>query len=152
MESLILAPSNSEMREPQQLANKAGFFCATATGISFLYKPAACLYRTLRRGNKLAQVNCLTAVLGGPLLLFPPFSNVKQFHHVHPTTTQPAPAGHYRATSALSCQMAPGARTPGHACAQARSAVNPSYATRTETVARYLPPFLFIANPATRRG
>jgi hypothetical protein len=126
MKSLILAPSNSEMREPQQLANKAGFFCATATGISFLYKPAACLYRTLRRGNKLAQVNCLTAVLGGPLLLFPPFSNVKQFHHVHPT--QPAPAGHHRATPALPSQVAPGTRTPCASCAQAGSAINPSYA------------------------
>jgi hypothetical protein len=72
-------------------------------------------------------------------------------HHVHPTTTTPAPAGHHRATSALSSQVAPDPETPGTSRAQARPA-NPSYAAQRVAVTFPSPPFLFVHHPADRRG
>ncbi len=80
MERRIFTGSNSLMRG-QMLAPKAGFFCANHEGYftPTYWRPA--FTEPLFEEATPAQVDCLTAVFGGPLFCLP--KNVKQSRHAH---------------------------------------------------------------------
>lgn len=80
MKRRIFTGSNSLMRG-QMLAPKAGFFCANLEGYftPTYWRPA--FTEPLFEEATPAQVDCLTAVFGGPLFCLP--KNVKQSNHAH---------------------------------------------------------------------
>lgn len=72
-------PSNSSMRERQMLATPAGFFCFQQKGFKPYDKRPA--ITEPQREVTLAQADCWTAVIGGPL--FCPPTNVQQYALPH---------------------------------------------------------------------
>ena len=85
-------PSNSNKRGPRLAQKKAGFFCLLSEG-EFAPTYRRPVYSTERlRSVSPAQVDCLTAVVSGPLFC-PLF--VKQSHHVsrNSNAVRPAKAG-----------------------------------------------------------
>ena len=82
MKAVIFVPSNSLIvRGSEWLAQKAGFFCSYAKGVFLPIKRRPAIITEPLREVTPAQVDCWTAVIGGPL--FCPLTNVQQSSHAH---------------------------------------------------------------------